>query len=81
MRHVTKPGRAANSNERGAGLIVHAVDSECSVFGLRQPALCGDTPSGRLGWSDWLTLAPSSLVPPITCPKCLKKLTEVVNSD
>jgi hypothetical protein len=61
MRHVTKAGQPANSNERGAGLVVHAVDSECSVFGLKQPAICGDTPRGRLGWSDWLTLGPPLL--------------------
>lgn len=74
MRHVSKPGRAASSNERGAGLIIHAVSSEESVFDLRTPALCGDKPGGRLGWNDFATLAPGSALPAITCGKCLKHL-------
>lgn len=74
MRHVSKPGRAANSNELGAGVIVHAVAREESVFDLKDPALCGDKPGGRLGWNDFAILAPGSALPAITCAKCLKKL-------
>lgn len=48
MRHVSKPGRAANCAERGAGQIVHAVDRPASVFDLNVPALCGAKPSGQL---------------------------------
>lgn len=78
MRHVTKPGRAASSKEAGAGLIVHGVDSERSVFDLYTPSLCGDKPSGRLGWTDYIALSPTTPLPAITCPKCLKKLPEVL---
>lgn len=74
MRHVTKPGRAANSNERGAGQIVHAVLGDHSVFDMRVPALCGAKPSGRLGWSDHETLSPGTPLPEVNCPKCLKRI-------
>lgn len=74
MRHVSKPGRAANCAERGAGHIIHAVDRSNSVFDLNVPALCGAKPSGRLGWTDYAALSSRSVPPSITCPKCLAKL-------
>jgi len=79
MRHVSKPGRAANAVERGAGLIVHVVDWPTSVFDLRVPAVCGAKPGGRLGWNDHATLAPSAAVRPVTCPKCLKVLAAALD--
>lgn len=77
MRHVKKPGRAASCAEKGAGDIVHGVDSQQSVFDKYTPALCGAKPTGRLGWTDYAALSPSSPLPAITCPKCLKKMPEI----
>lgn len=79
MRHVSKPGRLANAAERGAGLIIHAVDSSESVLDLKTAALCGAKPGGRMGWNDHATLAPTSPLRAITCPKCLKKLRAPAN--
>lgn len=49
MRHVSKPGRLANAAERGAGVIVHAVDSQSSVLDCYTPALCGAKPKRARG--------------------------------
>lgn len=75
MRHVSKPGRLANAAERGAGVIVHAVDSQSSVLDCYTPALCGAKPSGRVGWTDDAALFPSAAPRAVNCPKCLAKLS------
>ncbi|MBA1280394.1 hypothetical protein [Stutzerimonas stutzeri] len=75
MRHVSKPGRLANAAERGAGVIVHAVDSQSSELDRYTPALCGAKPSGRMGWNDYAALSPSTPVPAVNCAKCLAKQT------
>lgn len=77
MRYVRKPGRLANANERGAGIIVHVVDSDESVFDDFTPALCGAKPSGRSGWTDYEYMKLAT--PVVNCPKCLAKLAALPN--
>lgn len=74
MRYVSKPGRCSNSAERGAGLIIHAVEGDSSVLDMRVPALCGAKPSGRLGWNDTVALSPSTKPPEVSCAKCLANM-------
>jgi hypothetical protein len=70
--HVYEPsrlaGRCANGKELGSGYVFHAVARGSWA------AACGKTP-GRLsgGWCEDLEAA-------VTCPKCLKTLTERANS-
>jgi len=63
IRRLT--GRCLNGSERDRGRLFHAVDG--GTWGV---ALCGKKP-GRLsnGFS-------SDEAPTVTCPKCIKKLTE-----
>ncbi|WP_444886037.1 hypothetical protein [Microbulbifer sp. PSTR4-B] len=71
MRKVTKPGRCASAWERGAGAIVHLVQSEEDQTNLYTKALCGTAPAGRLGWTDHSGgggIAATN--PPTTCTKC-----------
>lgn len=71
---ATLAGRCANGHERGAGVVVHAV--ECAPDDLRfgipayTRSLCGKTHGARsAGWCERLDLE-------ITCPKCLKALAQ-----
>ena len=68
FRRVSRPGRCANSAERGSGSVVHAVHSERDATDSWTKALCGIQPGGRVGWNDW---AKAKATPELTCPRCL----------
>ncbi|SER37747.1 hypothetical protein SAMN05216409_118109 [Pseudomonas lutea] len=72
MRIVKRPGSLASSNEQGQGRLIHAVDRNYHVFDGFEPALCGERPRGKNGWTDYEYM--KMPIPAVTCPKCLERL-------
>ena len=61
-------GRCANGAQRDSGILAHAVDVGSEMSWAK--AWCGFTPGRRSnGWS-------YHLQPVVTCPRCLKKITD-----